>query len=839
MGGELVPKGVSLSSGVGGPADSVDRLEKIVAAALAQDRLSGLSAVLRSIARSFDSVACILWELEPESEVPAETSKARLFTLAEWTESGVLTPALHDLPLQPSLTGTAILEGTTQVANAVPTDERVHRLEEEKDFFARSGCNQLCSVPLVFADAQKGALNLYRRSSEPFSLREVARFEQVARLLPGFYRVLRDRVSFALLRGCNEKLREAEDIEWTTEGWKDLKAIFQEICEETARCFNCKEVSIFLEDPGRMPDRFERVATTWKELGPKQRISRRRKKGLTTHVLGRGEPLRLFDLKTFSRERSQIKAQYPALSWDGLGKIQREVRKRFVITPKDPLPPLSFLAVPIWLGRRVVGAIRCFAASGPYYFGVREQELLELLAQQIGEQWAEWLHRRELQEENDAWKALVNSVTSLNHFVHKELSKPVPDEIAIFAQALRITQSVIRGAQLSDIRLYDEDRRDLYFAAVYGSQWDQGTEEEVQRRKERRFGTARPAKSAGAWVYLNDRVRVIEDVKKDDLYDETFANTRRMILAPISVPNRVYGVLDIRSSGHQPFPPHAESIAELLGKQLGLYHYLAITIGELRALKTELADKVKRLESMRVEQEQAFEDLAHQLRSPINQAHQRVQAVLRRFHLEEPDAERQLLAIRGLTRKATRVSRSVGLFVALARGESLSLSTTGLAYDPLIRLLIEAAEDSELLVEPHRRIRFQVERDSFVSLRRQRISVDWRLLEQAIGNLYDNAGKYSFSESTVRIFGSVTGTKRFQITVANRGLRLRSEETEVAKRRNWRSEQAELTTQEGSGIGLWLVDEIMTAHGGQLVIQPTDSQGWTEVKLVFPIQKGV
>lgn len=55
--------------------------------------------------------------------------------------------------------------------------------------------------------------------------------------------------------------------------------------------------------------------------------------------------------------------------------------------------------------------------------------------------------------------------------------------------------------------------------------------------------------------------------------------------------------------------------------------------------------------------------------------------------------------------------------------------------------------------------------------------------------------------------------------------------------RRWRSQDAVLTTGEGSGIGLWLVDHIMKAHRGHLVIIPTRPDNVTEVKLVFPLSE--
>jgi nitrogen-specific signal transduction histidine kinase len=42
---------------------------------------------------------------------------------------------------------------------------------------------------------------------------------------------------------------------------------------------------------------------------------------------------------------------------------------------------------------------------------------------------------------------------------------------------------------------------------------------------------------------------------------------------------------------------------------------------------------------------------------------------------------------------------------------------------------------------------------------------------------------------------------------------------------------------EGNGIGLWVVDNIMKAHRGELEIFPTTADKFTQVRLLFPIHK--
>jgi signal transduction histidine kinase len=130
-----------------------------------------------------------------------------------------------------------------------------------------------------------------------------------------------------------------------------------------------------------------------------------------------------------------------------------------------------------------------------------------------------------------------------------------------------------------------------------------------------------------------------------------------------------------------------------------------------------------------------------------------------------------------------------------------------------------------------------VEPAGFEVLRRYEVRVDNELLYQAINNVLDNAFKYSFPKTTVRITGGVTAAGRFHITVINEGIRLRAYEALHATERGWRSEDAESTTGEGEGLGLWIVDHIMKAHGGDILVLPTTAANQTEVKLVFPAAK--
>lgn len=232
-------------------------------------------------------------------------------------------------------------------------------------------------------------------------------------------------------------------------------------------------------------------------------------------------------------------------------------------------------------------------------------------------------------------------------------------------------------------------------------------------------------------------------------------------------------------------------------------------------------------------EQQIIEDLAHQLRGPLSVAIARLNQFLHDQKLDEAQAK-QIRAIRGLCRKANRVARSAGLFTLFRFDQPLHLRRVKLTRDKLLEMLVECAEDNEILISPEREIQIAVDQESFEEITELTADPDW--IQLAINNLLDNATKYSFSHSTV----SITADEQegaLQITVTNSGIRIHPEDVSKCLQRGWRGTLAKEVTGEGSGLGLWVVDRIMKAHEGSVVVSPSDSLEQTQVRLVFSALK--
>jgi signal transduction histidine kinase len=782
----------------------------LVEMAAKQGQLSGLAEVLRHIGEAFDATACIVWQVAPYYNTDLQCADTHLHVAVHWLKD-VSHYVTHDLPFK-SVTGKAIKKDVTLQVSA--DNDEVHK----DTFLKEHNLKWFCSVPLKFEayhdqrpdlGSALGALNIYRNREVPFSEAELAYAGRVGRVLPTLYQSIRERATFVVIGEVRDLIQDAEREN------QSAPDVMQRLCEILHDHFSCIESSIFLENPLNKPKEYEFQGGTCRKY-LRQEIYTESDDGLTAWVIRNKRPVRIIDLAHFKRDLPLIQQQYDGLKWNDSLQIEQTTRLILRLEPTARLPPFSFIAVPVIVGATILGVIRCCTAwRAPYYFHSADVAFLSIVASQIGHFWKSFLTRQEMKREIQQWRSFGAGIGELNGIVLAELERSVPDRRAIYKAGMEIAVKVIPNAEILDVRLYDPANNDLYFYEVYGAAWAEGDPDEIKRRRQNRFPVGEgPEESAGAWVFRNNHSSLGNDVNLDPHYKITFLNTRHMIIAPISSKSVKYGVLDIRSTSQTAIPPHAEMMAALLGQQLGLYEYLA--------------------ETLRV-QAASYEDLEHQLRSPIRQALERLNPLVSN---SGQDSHRELVAVRGLLGKAHRVVRSLTIFRIIHSGHPLRLSLSPLTEDAIIKSLIETGSDNELLLGSQHGIRFHVDRTSFAPLRLMRVMVDFDLVEQALHNIVENAFKYAHPETTIRIAGSVQA-HFFCISVINQGVEISEGEKDKCVERGWRGELAKSVTPSGSGIGLWLVDHIMRAHRGRIQIIPTTTADRvTVVRLWFPVRLG-
>lgn len=797
---------------------NADTLAKLVTTALAQDKLSGLSEMLGVIAKSIEAPIAILWQQTPK---PIEDT---LFMLAEWFEEP------QDFP-----TYFHTLKRTTAATSwrAIDTGEWQTKSGNEKlnsPFFKEFGIKGMLSIPLYSkksdSDQKKYALNFYWTTdpnlTEEQNQAHIDKAIFFAQLLLDLYHSLTDKVSYTVVNYCNNALSKLNN-----ESSNFIK-VSEEICNFIAETLHVREVSIYLFDDPENNDSCTLQATTWGNTHVPKKRTLSNNNSLTDWVLNNRKAIQIFDLALYKDYSDKYKHIYPGLNWNEatINNIGKHLRKTLEIPAESNLPPLSFVAIPIIYGDKLLGVIRCCSnKKAPYYFSEQKKMLLTLVANQIAQARDSWLNRENINKENTALSSFLTSLVTLNGIVLEKISsnEKLPKDVfkntlqdEVFLSALGNIHEAVNTVEISAIRLVNKTDNCLYFAKVYGKETP-----DAKYDLDEADENGEPVK-AGVWVYKHKKTLVIDGESHPLANPLRRFKAKSMIISPIKIADEVIGVIDVRNTTKM-FPPFTQPMVELIGNQLGLYSYL---FDKIVALK----DSVETLEVEKRQQTQTYEDFTHQLKSPIQHLKARANSFVDNYKGSDP-APKQVLYLRGLASKALRVTQSIRLFADLSKNAPIKPLKTRLKEDVLTKILIECAIDQGSTIDSKLNIDFSVHKEGLNALNRVSVEADYDLLVQAISNLLDNAAKYSFPDTRVEIYCGLTGKQNFHITVKNEGLPLH--EAEKCKERNWRGAEAKLVTGEGSGIGLWIVDAIMKAHDGRLIIIPTEKD-ITKVKLLFP-----
>jgi signal transduction histidine kinase len=463
------------------------------------------------------------------------------------------------------------------------------------------------------------------------------------------------------------------------------------------------------------------------------------------------------------------------------------------------------MEVPLLSGEWVIGMIRCRGAHGPpYHFTSLDLPLLRPIAAQLAQYWRNWLHGLAISEENDSWRRLAAGVTSFNRLMSEALrGNAGPDsrrDQLVSAAAVEMVRTVVpESTGAAEIRALPEQGSAPRLVEVG----------DVERQASP--GAGDPRRTLAERVYTS---RCQQWTADPDGW---------LLCTPIQVGDMVYGVL--KGFGPAPEPPaNSAQVYEIVSDQLGLYRHLQRTLGRLEEARRSLQNSLRN-------QADTMEDLKHQLVSPLRTATDRTDLVIRTGRFDSR-AEAQLKAVRGLCRKASRVALSAGVFAALSKGERPVAKCELLGAGDLLRLIIAAADDTQVLSHPKQGITLDVGRESVRELGRRLVEVDSSFLQQCLGNVLDNASKYSYPNTRVQISAAISADW-LSLIVTNTGIPLDPADTTRCLTRNWRGAAARNATGEGSGIGLWIVDHLMRLMKGHVEVEAAGDM--TVVRLLLPI----
>jgi two-component system sensor histidine kinase MprB len=235
---------------------------------------------------------------------------------------------------------------------------------------------------------------------------------------------------------------------------------------------------------------------------------------------------------------------------------------------------------------------------------------------------------------------------------------------------------------------------------------------------------------------------------------------------------------------------------------------------EIGRLARSFAAMMAALDGSVQTQRRLVADASHELRTPLTSLTTNLELLAEEGGLADPQAP----ALLGSAREQTGELRAlINDLVDLARYGRTETHREDVRLDLLAAAVVERAAKHA----PHARFESQLD-ECFVH-------GDPDAIERAIGNLVDNAVKWSPPEGVVRVAVSA-GAREAVFTVADEGPGIPAVDLPHIFDRFYRSPAAR--AKPGSGLGLAIVRQIADTHDGRVVAQPR-AQG-TEMLLALP-----
>jgi two-component system phosphate regulon sensor histidine kinase PhoR len=209
-------------------------------------------------------------------------------------------------------------------------------------------------------------------------------------------------------------------------------------------------------------------------------------------------------------------------------------------------------------------------------------------------------------------------------------------------------------------------------------------------------------------------------------------------------------------------------------------------------------------------------NVSHELKTPIASIKGFVETLLDGAIHEPADAERFL---RIVVKQADRLNTIIEDLLSLSKIEqSEEAGNLALEYFPIRDVLESVMTDCEAKAH-ERQISLELHCQEALAT-----AINPRLLEQAIGNLVDNALKYSDPGSRIQI--DATSTEReVIIAVRDHGCGIEREHLPRLFERFYRVDRARSRKLGGTGLGLAIVKHIVQAHRGRIDVESTPGQG--------------
>jgi len=333
------------------------------------------------------------------------------------------------------------------------------------------------------------------------------------------------------------------------------------------------------------------------------------------------------------------------------------------------------------------------------------------------------------------------------------------------------------------------------------------------RKGARLFSLVALNEESGSQPYT---LQVAQDRSSDERVERNFALLFILVLSGSTLASAFIAVI-VTKRGLRPLREMTQSVARIGPTHLKERVTPAEWPRELKPLATAFDDMLKRLDDSFTRLSQFSADLAHELRTPIANMIGEAQVALTRDRTATEYRE----TIESTVGECERLSRIVDNLLFVARVDA--------AREPIARNRFDARGAVEKITAFYHAL--ADDRHIAIGCSGEgQIYADPVLFERAVGNLVDNALRFTPENGSIQI-ALAEHDGDFELAVSDNGCGIAPEHLPRVFDRFYRAESSRGS--DGAGLGLALVKSIVDLHGGSASIHSEIGRG-TTVTLTFP-----
>ncbi len=311
-------------------------------------------------------------------------------------------------------------------------------------------------------------------------------------------------------------------------------------------------------------------------------------------------------------------------------------------------------------------------------------------------------------------------------------------------------------------------------------------------------------------------IQVAQDRSTDDRFTKEFGALVAVVLA-FGVLASILIAITVTKRGLRPLGEMTRSLGRIGPTHLNERVAPAGWPRELQPLAVAFDAMLKRLDDSFTRLSQFSADLAHELRTPIANILGEAQVALTRDRAPAEYRE----TIESTIGECERLSGIVDNLLFVARVDA--------AREPIAPMRFDARAAAEKIASFYQ----MIADDHHVTIRcsgEGQIYADSALFERAVGNLVDNALRFTPANGSIQI-AIAEHAANFEVAVSDNGCGIAPEHLPRVFDRFYRVESSRGS--DGAGLGLALVKSIVDLHDGSARIQSEVGRG-TTVTLIFP-----